>query len=72
MSLVLELTPSNLPNAHRLRWRATRQGLNVRLLINTDDNLTALVQPRNPFLTPQYLRRSRSEVWTHFIKQPSD
>jgi len=36
--------------------------LNVRLLVNTDQHLTTLVQPVNSLVTPQHLRRSRYKL----------
>ena len=59
---VLELAACNLSWTHALSWCASRQSLNVRLLVNTDQHLTTLVQPVNSLVTPQHLRRSRYKL----------
>src|SRR5215467_3857500 len=63
MSFVLELTSRYLPGSHRLRRLQTRERLNVWFLIYTDDEFTALIQPPNPLVAPQNLRRSGGEFF---------
>lgn len=70
VSLVLKLLASNLTRSHRLPRSATRQSLNTWLLVNTNDYFTPTVQPPNPFVTPQYLRRSKGKIFINGGRLP--
>jgi hypothetical protein len=65
MSFVLEFTSRNLPCPHRLLRRTSPQSLNVWLLINTDDQFAALMEPQNPLITPQNFSRSPSKLFIY-------
>lgn len=70
MTFVLEFTSCDLPRTHWLRWRYSRQSLNVGLLVNTDHHFATPVQPYNSFITPQNLRRSRGELFVDSGRLP--
>lgn len=70
MSLVLEFASRNLPRSHCFGRLDARQSLNVRLLVNTDNQFPAPVQPQNSLITPQDSCRSLGEFFVYCGRLP--